>query len=150
MKKLIIFSLLVCSLLLIGCSGDKTELTPEQAERFRQLDEEDAKQSESTDTSTPVPGTITASIVPAEATFGDILKLNVTGLNLDEAQVAWRLNGRPISTLRRDALDSSSVNAKKGDAVQVEVTAEDGRNAKSNIVMFRNTRPNMSYVKIMP
>jgi hypothetical protein len=151
MKKLIFVLLLMCSLFILGCSSDKKEESTSKETDKVKVPAKATRAGNTVDTAPGAQGGITASIVPLEASYGDVLTLTVSGVKIDEAQhVAWMHNGSPVSTLRRAALDSRALGVKKGDTIQVEIVAYDGSNAKSNVVVFRNSLPELEYVKIMP
>lgn len=96
----------------------------------------------------PSAGSYSAEIDPSEATRNSTLNLTVKGGNSHDTKIEWLVNGNPVApqAIRNQF---KTAETRKGDKVQAKAIIG-GKEILSNIVIIKDTPPELSSVKIMP
>lgn len=138
----ILFSIIILSL--ISCSSDK----PAGLESKTETGLSDPKGEKIVVSSeAPGAGQFSLNITPSEATRSSSFNLLPTGFNLDDADIVWLVNGKPVPGSSNGQFSATSL--KKGDMIQAKATIA-GKEILSNIVKVVNAPPEISRIKFMP
>lgn len=86
-------------------------------------------------------------VTPLDPKLKSTLKLYLVGFDLNDAKIAWLVNGETVYNPDPQRFDAK--NTKKGDTVQVRALIE-GREILSNKVTIKNTPPEIQHVKFLP
>lgn len=86
-------------------------------------------------------------ITPVDATRNSTFNVMSKGFNLQDARIAWLVNGSPVSVVVSNQFKGTD--AKKGDRVQAKAIIQD-REVLSNIITIKNALPELAKVKLMP
>ncbi len=146
MRSPVKFLLLICLVLLLSCSSEKTTEVSKQSQDAGGTGNVSGT-APAQDASSGSSGPYSVEITPATANCGSVLRLTPRGFNLSDGKVEWLVNGSGVESPSADQFSAAAT--KKGDQVQARATVR-GSVALSNIVQITNAPPQISQIRFIP